>query len=685
MKAFASIRRRAAKFFREREDALFFVLCGVVGVIGSLVGAAFRMAADWALDVMLGGAGSVLAAMTALPPWQRVAVPALGAFLGGFILWLVRGEPGTSHGVPDVMEVVLLGRRQTRIRSVLARSLASFTGLVTGSSIGREGPLIALGSSCAARLGLMFKLSEESYRILTAAGVAAGVAAAYHTPLAATLFVVEVIVGVMSMRVLGASVIAAFAAAATSDAVFGIEPPLYDGPSFTVRSILEYPAYAVLGAACGGLAVVLMACIRGTGSLFSKLSIPIYLRTMIGGALVGLIGLKVPEVFGNGYETAHEIVTHTSGFPLQTLLLLCGAKIVATSLSVGSALPGGIFTPTLFVGAAFGALCGHGMHAAHLAPESASAGSYALIGMAAALAGTTHAPLLSTVLVVELTSSHGMILPLLLATLCSWGLSRVLKRESLYTEELKRKGVAIEGSFEARVMHSLKVRDLIRIDVELVPQRMTLTEIAQKFSESRSMYLYVGDPEGKLVGAIDLHDVKSALVNPEAGGLVIAQDLAKGVPVAFPEESIVDVNQRLWLQDVGHLPVVKSEQDRSYLGILTRRDVLGAVDREILKRNVNFAPVRAFGKEETDYFELPPGGRMEAVRVPASLIGLTIADSALGKRFNVTIVAVKRRDQHGEEVRYLPQADIVLRNGDTLIVLGTDAAVQKLMDDELDA
>jgi CIC family chloride channel protein len=360
----------------------------------------------------------------------------------------------------------------------------------------------------------------------------------------------------------------------------------------------------------------------------------------------------------------------------------CVAKMLATSLSVGSTLPGGVFTPTLFVGAALGAVCGQGME--HIAPDVTDPESYALLCMGAALAGMTHAPLLSTVLVVEMTSNHGMILPLLLATLCAWGTSRLLRKESIYTEELKRKGVATEGSFESRVMHSLKVRDLIRVDVELVPQCMTLTEIAQKFSESRSMYLYVGDSDGKLVGAIDLHDVKNSLVNPEGGSLVIAQDLAKGVPVAFPEESIVDVNTRLWLQDVGHVPVVRSDEDRTYLGILTRRDVLGAVDREILKRNVLFAPMRAYGQEETDWFELPPGGRMEAVRVPRSLVGLTIGDAGLGRRFNVTIVAVKRRDHVGEEVRYLPQADLRLESGDSLIVLGAEAAVQKLIDGKLE-
>jgi CIC family chloride channel protein len=484
------------------------------------------------------------------------------------------------------------------------------------------------------------------------------------------------------MRVLGAAVIAAFAAAATTDAVFGLEEQIYRLPPFSVHSLLEYPAYALIGVAAGALGALLMACIRGTGYVFSKISVPVPLRMMMGGALVGVIGVGFPEVFGNGYETTHDVLVNPGRFTIEALLLLCGAKIVATSLSVGSAMPGGVFTPTLFIGAAFGALCGNVL--ALVDSEWASPASCSLIGMGAALAATTHAPLLSTVLVVELTTNHGMILPLLLATLCSWGTSRSIKRESIYTEELKKKGLATEGSFEARVLHSLKVRDLLRIDVELVPQAMTLTEIAHKFSESRSIYLYVGDAEGQLLGAIDLHDVKSALVDPEAGKLVIAQDLAKPVPVAFPDESIVDVNQRLWLQDVGHLPVVKSEKDRRYLGILTRRDVLGAVDREILKRNVHFAPVRAFGSEEIDYFELPPGGRMEAVRVPSSLVGLTIADTQLGKRCNLTIVAIKRRDHHGEEVRYLPQADLRLQAGDMLIVLGAEAAVQKLIDDRLE-
>src|SRR5436190_605067 len=278
MQALSGLRRRVAKFFREREDALFFGLCGVVGIVGSLIGAGFRVATEGILKLFGSfhpGVETLADAMKSLPLWGRVALPAIGAFLAGFILMLIRSEPGSGHGVPDVMEVVVLGRKLARVRKVVVRSLASFVGIMTGSSVGREGPLIALATSSAARLGSSVNLSDESYRILTASGVAAGVTAAYHTPLAATLFVVEIIVGVLNMRVLGATVIAAFAAAATSDAVFGIQPELYKLPSFTVLTAAEYPAYAVLGLLCGGASVLFMTCIRGTGYLFGKIPLPV--------------------------------------------------------------------------------------------------------------------------------------------------------------------------------------------------------------------------------------------------------------------------------------------------------------------------------------------------------------------------------------------------------------------------
>src|SRR6187399_1895005 len=164
MQALVSLRRRIAKFFREREDAFFFVLCGVVGIIGSLLGAAFRFAEKRFQQVFLPKADNFIEAMRLLEPWQRVAVPALGALLAGLILWLIRREPGGTHGVPDVMEVVVLGRKGVRVRNVLVRSIASFVGLVTGSSVGREGPLIALATASGARIGLTAKLSDESYR-----------------------------------------------------------------------------------------------------------------------------------------------------------------------------------------------------------------------------------------------------------------------------------------------------------------------------------------------------------------------------------------------------------------------------------------------------------------------------------------------------------------------------------------
>ncbi len=671
------IRRRAAKFFREREDEIFFAFCGFIGVLASLVAAGFRIGTDWLRSHLVGPQTNVLDAMAALDPLQRVLIPAAGGLVVGLILLVLRQDDGSGHGVPEVMEIFVLGKRSLRLLSVLKKSFASMVGIVTGSSVGREGPIIQLASAIAARAGIRARLSDESYRILTAAGVAAGVAAAYHTPLAGTLFVAEIIVGTLNVRVLGAAVVAAVSASVTSDAILGMEPPLYALPPFHVASVAEYGAYVVLGGLAGVVGVAFLATIRGGSWVFARVRLPIPVRTALGGAIVGAIGLRFPEVYGNGYEATRAMLQ--DAFPLGVLVALGVLKMIATGTSVSSGVPGGIFTPTLFGGAALGAAFGH-VVAKYVPIASTQVPSYALLGMAGALAATMHAPLLSTVMIIELTNNYSMALPLLVVSFVGRTVAKGLHKSSVYTEVLEKKGLPTEGSMESRMMGSLKVKDLVRTDVELLPQATPLTEIVRRFSESRALYLYVGDDDRRLVGAIDLHDLKGALGEHDISAVIIARDLAKPVPVGYPHESITEVNHRLWLQDVGHLPIVKSEEDHTWLGVLTRRDVLGAVDREILKRNLMMAPIRAAGAEETDWFELPPGGRLEAIRVPADLIGKTIAEAGLGQRLGVTILAIRRRGKNGEESRYLPRPDIRLEGADLIVVLGPNDVVGALLE-----
>ena len=686
---------RLGRFLLRREDQTFFALCGIVGIGGALIGEGVKRAFTGVWKLVFGTV-DLPAAMAALPPAMIVAIPALGGLAAGLLLHVLRRDSGAGHGVPDVMEVVVLGRRSLRFRSVLKKASAAFVGIATGGSIGREGPIIQLTAALSARLGSVLNLSEESYRILTAAGVAAGVAGAYHTPLAGVLFVVEIIVGTLNMRVLGAAGIAAVTAFVTGH-VLGFHrgaffapwiPGAADAaagvariPDFLLKSPLEYGAHVALGAVCGLVAVLFMGSIERAGKLFSAIRLPLPLRTLIGGAVVGVIGLRWPEVFGNGYEACSDILR--DGHAPKALLLLAVFKIVATSASVGSGVPGGVFTPTLMLGAATGSLFGAALSTLTNG-ATGPASSYAQLGLAGLLAGTMHAPLLATVMTVELVDDHDFVVPLLVTAFMARLVARHFRRESVYTEELRRKGVATEGHLDERALRSLKVRDLLRTDVALVPASAPLETVVRALTETRALHLYVGDRDGRFVGAIDLHDVKGLLGGLDAGGAIVAADLVKEIPVTYPDEALVDVNRKLWMQDFGHLPVVSDDVERRFLGIVTRRDILGAVDRRILRQNVLMAPIKADGNAAPDWFELPAGGRLEGVRVPAAMVGLTVGESLLGRRFGVTVLSVTKVDRHGRESRVLPHRDLVLEANDRLAVLGPEAAVDRLKRGDVD-
>lgn len=674
---------------RDREEVVFFALCALVGIAGAFLGELFKWSVDL-LRILIAPGGNVLDSFVALPGWARVAVPAVGALCAGWLLVQLPGARTASGGVPEVMEIVLLGKKSLQFRPVINKCAAALCAIGTGCSLGREGPIIQLATATAARFGRLLPLSEESWRLLTAGGVAAGVAAAYRTPLAATLFVVEIIIGRLNVRVLGAAATSAFVAVITRDIVFGTDEALYAVGSlepFRIRSLGEILGWGGLGLATGVVAVLFQLALQGGTWTFSKLNLPVPVKTLLGGLAVGWIGFHWPEIFGNGYEASRRMALGETPLGLDfhagwslagTLGALVLLKIIATAGSVSVGLPGGIFTPTLFVGAATGLLAGEGFRA--LAPGATGpAADWALFGMAGALAATMHAPLLSTVMLVELCDDHHRLPALLAVSLVAYATARALRNTSIYTDELRRKGVATEGSAEARLLGSMRVGDLMRSDVSTIAMSMPFAEVSARFAAIRSTLLYVTDERQRLVGAIDLHDVKNAEASPENNLLVIASDLAKPIPVAYPDEKIIDVNRRLWLQDVGHIPVVKSADDPTWCGLLTRRDILGAVDREILRRNIFMAPVQQAGAARPDWFELPLGGRMETVKVPAALWGKSLSESELGRKYNVMVLAIQRTGRYGGIERRLATPDWILEEGDHIVILGPEPAVASLL------
>lgn len=386
-------------------------------------------------------AGDVVTAISSLPLWLRFTVPILGAAVAG-VLSLLRHA--AQQGVSNVMEAVALGNVRLSARTTLSRVASAWLAMAGGLSIGREGPLIEFGGTLGAKIGQQMLMPSTQTRVLIAAGTAAGFASAYNTPFAAILFVFETIVGVAAPTALLPAIASTVIATLLTRALVG-PGPIYGQRSFVMGSSIDLPMMAALAIAAAGASAAFKWALEVTENWFEKHPIRQPMRAMCGGALVGLVAIWLPQVAGNGYEPLNTILDGRTAAGIVGALMI--AKIVTTSASVGSGVPGGIFTPMMLVGAALGTLWANALNAFGVV---ASPGSYALVGMAATTAASIHAPLTAAVMVFELSGDYPIAVPLLLATVVATTASRLLGSKSVYEEELSRRGLAWDLTLEGR-------------------------------------------------------------------------------------------------------------------------------------------------------------------------------------------------------------------------------------------
>ena len=672
-------RIRFARFFWRDPNTQFLALAVLVGVLGAAGAIAFRAATVW-LTTHGVGSPDVVSGASRLPYWKRLLIPAVGGLLGGIIARLFVRTGGTM-GIAQIMEVVAVGRRTVRFRQSLARTASSAIVISSGGSEGREGPIIQMGAAFASVVARAIKVSPERARVLVACGMAAGVAGAYNTPISATLFVVELVMGSFTFAVFGPAIVSAFVSALLTRAVLG-NAPLYRVSAFELGSVEQTLPYLALGILAGLASVVFMRAVRLSKKLFQSLPWKDEWRMALGGAGVGALAFAFPEVWGNGFEGTNHLL---NGRPiLWFFLAIFAAKILATALTIGSGGVGGVFTPALMTGAALGGSVG--ILVTHVVPRLASPISgYALLGMGGLLAGTTRAPFLSIIMMVELTQNEVIVLPMMIVALLAISGAKLFERESVYVEELRESGVEWNEAPESAALANMRVKDIVRSDVELIPQTMPLPDIMKAFLQARVFYFFVGDAEGRLLGVIDLHDLKDALADPDLAdpsiaNLIIAGDLVREIPSVTPEEPLSSVNEKLWLRDLGWLPVVESLASRKFVGMVTRRDLLGAFDREALRNSHLFARVSRSGLaggREIDYFELPERHELSQIGVPRDLVGSTVGETALRGRYGITILAIKRVGRDGTERRFVPSAADRLERGDRLVVLASVDALSK--------
>ncbi len=391
-----------------------------VGAVAGAFAVVFRIA-DHALFTHLYHHPDVVSAFGALPALARLLIPAAGGAAAAGLAALTRQGSGTGE---IIAAVATPGARVSR-GATLVNAAATFTAISTGSSLGREGPLLHFGAAA----GSIIEGRDGAPRphALIVAGTAAGFAAAYNTPFAAVLFVVEVIAGSATLELVLPAILATTVATAISRFALG-GGPLYGLRMFQMQASSELLAYAALGV-CGGLVgPAFMVLLDAGRRAFRRLPVPAAARGALGGLLVGACALRFPQVTGNGYEVIQPMLDAAYGAPMLALLLV--VKAAGTTASVGSGSPGGVFTPSLFLGAAMGGLVGAAVHALWHTPQVS--GGFVLVGMATVISSTTHAPLMASVLAFELSGDYAIVLPLFIANALAALVSRAIHPRSIY-------------------------------------------------------------------------------------------------------------------------------------------------------------------------------------------------------------------------------------------------------------
>lgn len=709
----ARFRRRAARLWEE-SDRLRIVLAVVIGLVTGLWAIGFSWLIDLVRTVYYEHGGEVLRAR-GLYLWLLPLLPMSGALVVGLITHFLAPE-AEGHGVPEVMDAMARRGGRIRPRVAAAKAVASALTIGSGGSAGTEGPIIQIGAAIGSGLGQWLRLGVGDLRVLIGCGAAAGIASIFHAPIAGVLFAVEVLLRDVSLRSFLPIILSSVASSTVTHAVRGERGPLFPVPRefFTARSVYTFSLaetlnYAVLGAVCGLVALAFVKLLYLSEDLFRRLPVHRILRPVAGAALLGLVVLASgfltggrvpaaagsagaaaqPPVMGNGYPVVGASLqpgayeqrdAGAPGWTVSALLVLLVAKIAATALTLGSGGSGGVFAPSLFIGATSGGAFGLLLRATGWFP-GLSPGAYALVGMAAVVAASIHAPLTAALMLFELTGNYEVIIPILLAGVTGLAVARRLESASIYTLKLLRRGVDLHRGQDISLLKHVPVREVMRRDPVTLAPEAGLTDVIARFVAHPGASLFVVDERGRLRGVIADSDIRAMM--PDASthaSLVIAADMMRerGYPCVAPDDSLADVLRRMGRYR-GELPVVEHGR---LAGAIWPEDVIERYNAELFKRDMAASMAASMAATLSQQAPAAPVPALEntsiaEVPVPPAFIGRSLGSLEVRQRYQATILLVKQA-AGGGVVNAVPSANYIFRPGDVLLVMGPDEQLRRL-------
>ena len=565
--------------FRFSETQILIGMSVVVGLGTGFGAILFIKLIEYFKELFFGNSAEMLTSFLGEFNYWIALIPMAGGLLVGPIVFKFASE-AKGHGVPEVMLAVARKGGIIRARVALAKAVASAICIGSGGSAGREGPIVQIGSAIGSAIGQIFKMSAARTKILVGCGAAAGISAVFNAPIAGVIFSLEIILGDYTIKTFSPVLLASVVASVVTRSFFG-NHPAFEVPDYSLVSAWEIPLYVILGGFCGTIAVLFTTSLHKTEVFFDRLKVVPMLKPAIGGLMLGIIGIYFPQIFADGYDTIR--LTLYGNMIVWLTLVLIFLKIIATNLTLGSGNSGGIFAPSLFIGAVAGGTFGYFAHALFPA-VTATEGAYALVGMAALVAGTTHAPITAILIIFEMTSDYRIILPLMVAVVFSTLVARRIFEPSIYTIKLIKRGIFLKGGKDTAVLKANRVEDIMDQEFETLPAAMPLAKIMEKVEASKGTTFMVVDRLGKFVGILSFQDMLGILTQHTLDYLVIAKDIATtDFVTVYPDDDLETALGRLNLKGFKMLPVVNRNDPSIILGVLRREDLIQHYNKKLIE------------------------------------------------------------------------------------------------------
>jgi chloride channel protein, CIC family len=556
------------------QDNYLLLAAIMVGLLSGLGAAAFIHALAGVHELFF---GTIAGAFWFLGPSAIIILPALGGLIVG--PFIARFAPeARGHGVPEVMTAVATRGGVIKGRVAVVKIIASAITIGSGGSAGQEGPMVQIGAAAASAAGQRLRISPRHMRTFVACGAAGGLAAVFNAPIGGAIFALEVITGELTPA-FGAVILASVGATVVSRSLFG-NYPSFVVPGYEIVSTWEFLLYGVLGVLAGLVSVALIRTLYGLEERFERWQFPAQLKPVVGGLLVGLIGRFLPQALGTGTPTIEAALWGQLGIGL--LVLLVATKILATSLTLGSGGSGGVFGPSLYVGAMLGGA--FGWAAQWLFPGlTAGSGAYAMVGMGALVGGTMLAPLTAIILLFEMTDDYRIILPVMEATVLAMVVTRMRIGESIYTLRLKRQNIPYYMGVELERAHDVSVAQAMRANVPAVAPGTPLAAAAGMASRAAAGALLVVGEDGRALGVVGLRQLSAALGAEDMPAAVADIMTSVDVAYAIKTERLRDALARLGAIDGDALVVLPYAGAAAAEGVVTRDDVM-RVYEQVLRR-----------------------------------------------------------------------------------------------------